>query len=514
MKKLSVILFLLVIFINVSSGNLFEKAGYLLEQGKFQEAVSEYENFAAANSTHYLAPAALFNAANIKLVELKDEIRAKKDFKNLIKKYPDTRWTAESYRRLAEISAGKGDKVQAVEYYALGMQSAVNENYIMSEDWINRMARACAESIDGIQDDDVKIESYSKVLNYIPHGDDRASAMLHLAETYEASGQTELARKTYIQVLETYPGMNAAQSVFENKWGFVGEDFPWEAVRKLREAVQNFNGGRFAEALEISRSVRSEFAGTAFEKFGEFGEIVAETYTGGDFDAGIDELHDFMDRYPDNSMENDAQRIIDFCAEVLTLKDDIAEDPQNYGAYQQLGFTLLRARLNQLAVEYFTVAAEEADDENSYYGLGFAYQRLGQTENSIKAFEKYLEMDPESGSIFNLVGYAYLGMERYDKALECFNRYIELEPENSNAYDSRSECLFRMERYDEAIAGYKKAIEMDPGFSNPLYMLGEIYRELGNKEEALRYYEEYLKIDPNGNYRENAQNNLENLKNN
>jgi tetratricopeptide (TPR) repeat protein len=337
--------------------------------------------------------------------------------------------------------------------------------------------------------------------------------MQRLAETYETLSERELARNTYIKVLETYPGFNATENIVDNKREFVGEDFPWEAVKLISEARRTFDQGNFAEAAETSRKVIENYSGTAFEQFGELGFIMASVYTGGDFESGIDNLHGFLDKYPGSPVGSYAQRAIDFCAEVLSLQDNIAEDPQDYGAYQQLGFTLLRARLNQLAVDYFTVAAKEADDENSYYGLGYAYQRLGQTENSIKAFEKYLEKDPESGSVFNIVGYAYLGMERYEKALACFDRYIELEPENSNAYDSRSECLFRMGRYDQAIKGYKKAIEMDPGFSNPLYMLGEINRELGNSEEALKYYEEYLKIDPNGNYRENALNNLEELKN-
>jgi tetratricopeptide (TPR) repeat protein len=226
--------------------------------------------------------------------------------------------------------------------------------------------------------------------------------------------------------------------------------------------------------------------------------ITSDVYLTTDFDAAIDQMQGYLDKYPKALRGRDARRRLDIWREIGGLLDDLKDNPKDYARHQQVGFGLLQSGFYNQAAEHFESVKAGSGAEDAYLGLGYTYMRLNRTPESIENFERYLKNHPDDGTIFNLIGYAYMGSGELAKAEECFARYKELEPSNPNAHDSYAECLMNSGKLDEAIAEYKEAIRLNPVFTNPYAMLGQIYIMQGEAQSAQEFFGKYLELDPSG----------------
>ena len=299
----------------------------------------------------------------------------------------------------------------------------------------------------------------------------------------------------------------------QNYREFVDEyrEFPWDDLERLQQARGLYRRMQYQQAKEIYEDIAGKYSGTPLAENAELGLIGAEVHLTGDFETGMEELDDYMDKYPGSVGESEATRIAEFWEDVLRMLDRIEADSEDYGTHSQLGFFLRRGGYMPMADQHFLEAAKDTTDDTAFMGLGYVYSRTGRTEESISNFERYLQNHPDNGNIFNQVGYAYLGMGQLENALECFKKYMEIEPDNPNTHDSYAECLLSMGKLDEAITEYQKAIEINAGFTNPYFMLGRAHVQKADAEKALEYYGKYLELDPHGFQAAQAQTQIDSL---
>lgn len=509
----SVFLFIAVVSL-ATAGDLFQQAWDHAWRGEYKEAAKGYQKFAKSQSDHPLAPVALFNAASINMVEIGDLKSAEKQFEEVTEKYPNSKWAAESSRRLAEISVQNGDFAAALAYLQESLIHASAKGVDMPDSWTAEVVSDCQDYVQDLNDPDVAVHVYQELVKVIPPGESAAETHYHLALAFKAVDRSEEAAHTFADVMYHYPNSSWTGEIIQNEREFVAKylDFPWEDIKRLRQAQLHSRQAQPEEVREIYQDIMQKFPGTPLAENAELGSIGAGVHLTGDFTTGLEELGEFIDKFPNGVTSREATDLYEVWEDIQRMEDRLEADPEDYGTHSELGFTLLRRRYLPLAESHFLEALKSSAPDDAYIGLGYVYSLMGRSEESIQYFERYLQNHPNEGDIYNRVGYAYIGLGKFEEALKCFEKFKELEPDNPNAYDSYAECLMNLGRYEESIAQYQRAIERNPDFTNPYFMLGEVYKQIGNSEKALEYYQQYIERDPSGFQSDRAQTQVDSLK--
>lgn len=97
-------------------------------------------------------------------------------------------------------------------------------------------------------------------------------------------------------------------------------------------------------------------------------------------------------------------------------------------------------------------------------------------------------------TIWNFLGFVLSLCRKYEQALAAYNKAIELQPNSHWAWLYRGSILEELGRYEEALAAYKKAIELKPNINWAWMQRGWILKNLGHYKEALAVYDKALEL--------------------
>ncbi len=126
-------------------------------------------------------------------------------------------------------------------------------------------------------------------------------------------------------------------------------------------------------------------------------------------------------------------------------------------------------------------------------------QKLNQWDASIKSLNEAIEIDAESGRLYNLRGYAFLNKDELEKAKEDFGRAISLDNLPSA---HRNLVLYKLMtgKGHEAITYLLDRIRTEPRDVENWILMGDLMKKGGHDEKAKTYYEQALKMDPGNEY--------------
>jgi len=113
------------------------------------------------------------------------------------------------------------------------------------------------------------------------------------------------------------------------------------------------------------------------------------------------------------------------------------------------------------------------------------------------------ENTTSSPSIINASAYDWFmkGMdmyyqEDYNDSLQAYDRALELDPNDYEAWNNRGIDLGIMGRYDEAIASLEQAVALNDTYAEAWYNLGVIYEFKGYYYTAVQAYKKATQINP------------------
>jgi tetratricopeptide (TPR) repeat protein len=131
-----------------------------------------------------------------------------------------------------------------------------------------------------------------------------------------------------------------------------------------------------------------------------------------------------------------------------------------------------------------------------YFHKGNEYQKNGQYDKAIDAYNKAIILNPKGDKIYVERGVTCgRQMRPFDMCISDFNRAIELNPKNFMAYYDLGLAKM-MSKQQGAVEDFNKAIELDPQYEAPYWALGSIYEYNGMKKEALVAYSNFIKYAP------------------
>ena len=128
--------------------------------------------------------------------------------------------------------------------------------------------------------------------------------------------------------------------------------------------------------------------------------------------------------------------------------------------------------------------------------LGAVFKLKGKINESLVAFKKSVQLDPQDAEAHNNLGVILKELERLDEAEESYTQAIKLKPEFVEAHHNLSNTLKELGRLDEAEESLRQAIKYKPDYEKAHNNLGNTLHELGRLDEAEESLRQAIKLKP------------------
>ncbi len=195
---------------------------------------------------------------------------------------------------------------------------------------------------------------------------------------------------------------------------------------------------------------------------------------------------------------------------VTRFKTCLEIDPDFHPARETLLQVYQKVGLSQPAVDLLEETLKQLPSSNDYNTIGVMYYRNGETDQSIAAFRKSLEMNPYDPiprhnlyQIFREQGIKALSAKAYEKAALYFGEALQFKPDDALLYRLMGDSYARDGDFKNAIVQYRQAIEFDPvnleikqNLAGYLSNYGVELTGTQRWEEAIAAYQEALQLIP------------------
>jgi tetratricopeptide (TPR) repeat protein len=209
----------------------------------------------------------------------------------------------------------------------------------------------------------------------------------------------------------------------------------------------------------------------------------------------------------------------------------ITADPTYADALNLMGLLSLQAGQYELAAEWASRAIMQSAKPQYFLNLGVIKRRQGRLEEALRAFDRAVQLKPDSaeswrhfGTVLvdlNLLEQAALSFQyalkydsgdweaaercgcvlfqlgRAEEALAYLGLAEQLRPNSAEASQVRGLALYSLKRFDDALAAMQRAQVLDPQNADICNNLGVFLQRLAREAEALPWFEQAIKIRPN-----------------
>ena len=119
-------------------------------------------------------------------------------------------------------------------------------------------------------------------------------------------------------------------------------------------------------------------------------------------------------------------------------------------------------------------------------------QKLGELKNIVAN-------DPANFQAWVALGNEYFDSNQFMDAIEAYDKALEIKPNSPNVLTDQGVMFKRLGWFDRAIGNFTKANEVDPSHATSIYNLGIVYRyDLQDFPKAEEAWMKFLEISPTG----------------
>jgi Tfp pilus assembly protein PilF len=152
------------------------------------------------------------------------------------------------------------------------------------------------------------------------------------------------------------------------------------------------------------------------------------------------------------------------------------------------------------AAQTAALAAEAVKRQaEAWFEKGVALEQQGEkTAEVLTAYNKAVELDPESAGAWLNLGTVHYNQRRWSEAEKCYLKALEARPSYALAHYNLGNLFDETGRPRDAIEHYRKALEIDPSYADAHYNLALLYQTVNEPLSALRHWRVYLNLEPSG----------------
>ncbi len=130
----------------------------------------------------------------------------------------------------------------------------------------------------------------------------------------------------------------------------------------------------------------------------------------------------------------------------------------------------------------------------SFREIGFVHQRAKRLPEALAAFDQSLKQNPRDTNVIRQRAEVLLSLGQFDDAIAGFTKFLELEGPVGDVYRARGSAYAKSDKYREAINDYTMSLQFEPA-PNMLKQRGKAYL-LQATQLAKEDFEESLRLNP------------------
>ena len=127
-----------------------------------------------------------------------------------------------------------------------------------------------------------------------------------------------------------------------------------------------------------------------------------------------------------------------------------------------MGLLSLQAQQYDLAVEWIARAIRQDPQPKFLLTLGTILWQSGRREEALKAFEKAVQLKPESADLWKKLGDMLVEAGRPADALLSFQQVLKLDPHRWDVMQNCAIILHRLGRLEEALSYFNLCDALQP----------------------------------------------------
>jgi len=181
----------------------------------------------------------------------------------------------------------------------------------------------------------------------------------------------------------------------------------------------------------------------------------------------------------------------------VCCQNALAIDPAHADTLYLTGLLAIETNRHQDAVDWLARAISQTAKLEYVSALGLALQRLGRLDESLKAFDKAIQLKPDNPQSWKNLASVLSESRRADEALIAYRNALQLDPRDGDAAYRCGLMLLDLGRMDEALASFNLCDEMQPNNASVLEKRGHVLHSLRRPEEALLDHRRAHALNPN-----------------
>jgi tetratricopeptide (TPR) repeat protein len=323
---------------------------------------------------------------------------------------------------------------------------------------------------------------------------DYIDALMTLGHTHSQLASYTDARETFLEYLRVREGFDEGQETR----GFIllnlhTEHQAWYGLGIVEEAT-----GQLALALEWYRKVLARDA-KYLDTQVRIGRIcyALDRYDEARLAFCAQLLHEPEDFWSQFCLGDLAVRAgqwaeaYDFYTAAYVLKPDNPHLPLNLAA------CAFHTDQPELATRHLaSVTADILEQPAALRLAGDIAMCAGETDTARRHYEKFLESDPDDGTVWSDLGNTHYRAQEWHKALTCYDQALERSPELSVARRNRALVYLKQRKTNLACRELTEYVSASEADLDAVRLLADLLAEAGHHPQALGLYERYLREIP------------------
>ena len=120
-------------------------------------------------------------------------------------------------------------------------------------------------------------------------------------------------------------------------------------------------------------------------------------------------------------------------------------------------------------------------------------------QQKLSELKNIVAVDPANFQAWVALGNEYFDSNQFMDAIEAYDKALEIQPNTPDVLTDQGVMFKRLGWFDRAIANFTKANEIDPSHATSVYNLGVVYRyDLQDFPKAQEVWTRFLEISPAG----------------
>jgi tetratricopeptide (TPR) repeat protein len=104
-------------------------------------------------------------------------------------------------------------------------------------------------------------------------------------------------------------------------------------------------------------------------------------------------------------------------------------------------------------------------ESDKYSDKALEFERLGQFENALAAYELALTVDPTHAAVWSNKGTFLADRQRWEESLDCYDWATDFAPENVLYWWNKAITLQDVNRPAESLVSWRRVVAIDPNRS-------------------------------------------------